>query len=229
MAEPRAANSPLVSSVLVCFAIAEEARFFAPRKRAASETRILLTGMGSKNAALSLEENLRARKPELVLSCGFAGGLNPKLAAGSIVFAADPEAALNLKLKELGATECTFHLADRIVTTAAEKSHLWETKRADAVEMESGIIRQICREHRIAGATIRVISDTAQEDLPLDFNELMTPGFELARGRLALKLMGSPSRLPALLGLWKRSRMAARALGACLSGLVASMRQQGTL
>ena len=71
---------------LICFALKEEAAPF--RKIAAGKTgiTILLTGIGRQNAEKSLREFLATHSPELVLTCGFAGGLNPDLKLGDSYF-----------------------------------------------------------------------------------------------------------------------------------------------
>src|ERR1035437_2905625 len=71
---------------LVCFAPKEEAAPF--RKIAAGKPgmSILLTGIGRKNAEKSVREFLATNSLELVLTCGFTGGLNPDLALGAVVF-----------------------------------------------------------------------------------------------------------------------------------------------
>jgi nucleoside phosphorylase len=185
--------------------------------------------MGRLNAAAALDKALRSNPPELVLTCGFAGGLKPNLSSASILFAADPEACLDSALEKLGASKGSFHCAGRIATTAAEKLALWKTTGADAVEMESGVIRQICQEHNIPSATIRVISDATEVDLPLDFNELLTVRCELAYSRLFWRVVTSPSSIPGLIRLQRQSKAAAKRLGALLAALLSLPMQRNRL
>jgi hypothetical protein len=67
---------------------------------------------------------------------------------------------------------------------------------------------------------VRVILDTAEEDLPLDFNQLMNARQQMDYGKLALALARSPGKLGALLRLQKQSRAAAEALAAVLARLL---------
>jgi adenosylhomocysteine nucleosidase len=224
-------------STLICFALKEEAAPF--RKIAAGKTgiTILLTGISRQNAEKSLREFMDSRRsrgdetqikekletpyvvsyePDLVLTCGFAGGLNPDLKLGDIIFETSDE-TLRAKLLGAGAKPLKIFCADRIATTVAEKKKLRAETGADAVEMESAAIHTICRECRIPCATIRAISDTASEDLPLDFNALSKPDKNLDYRKLLLAIAKSPGKIPALMQLQKKTKFAAEQLADILA------------
>ena len=86
--------------------------------------------------------------------------------------------------------------------------------------MESEIIRAVCREQKIPSATVRVILDTANEDLPLDFNQLMTADQKMSYSKLAMALAKSPGKIGALLRLRQESEAAADKLGQVLAGIL---------
>jgi len=124
---------------------------------------------------------LAQASPSRVLTCGFAGGLSPELSSGTVLFSTN-EAGLASALRQAGAQPARIYCADRVVTTAAEKRALREATGAHAVEMESAIICAVCREQNIPCATVRVVLDAANENLPLDFNRLMMLTIGLTTG-----------------------------------------------
>jgi adenosylhomocysteine nucleosidase len=219
-------NTSSARSILVCFAVPEEA---APFRQSLHESNVecLVSGIGKAHAERRVRAALANRLPSLVLTCGFAGALDPALRVGDVLFDEDPECRLAAAPGMSDANPATFHSAERVVIFAAEKARLRQQTGASAVEMESGIIRRICREHHVPSATIRAISDRADEDLPLDFNRLVT-----AEGRIPLRgvmgaLVSSPGALPGLLRLQRNARLAARRLADVLCGLLAFLRARG--
>ena len=233
-----------MNSILVCFALKEEATPFRSGLRRGHHVSILLTGIGRQNAEKSLREFLNSRRsrgetqikekletphivshePDLVLTCGFAGGLNPDLKLGEVVFELAGPAANDQKwvvnLTASGAKPAKIFCADHIATTVAEKKKLRDETGADAVEMESAAIHAVCRDRGIPCATVRVISDTASEDLPLDFNALSKPDKNLDFGKLFLAIAKSPGKIPALMQLQKKTRFAAEQLAGVLAKII---------
>jgi adenosylhomocysteine nucleosidase len=175
--------------------------------------------MGRRNTTAAVQNYLQQQSPRQVLSCGFAGGLDPQLSAGAVLFATT-DATLAQSLETAGARRAQFVGVDRIATTAFEKRLLRETSGADAVEMESDAVHQLCAARGLPCATVRVISDPAPEDLPLDFNALTNPDQSLNFGKLALALAKSPGKIPALLRLRTNTRNAAQSLATVLARLL---------
>ena len=201
---------------LVCFAVKEEAKFFTPPPNA----RVLITGMGRRNAFAKLDAYLAKATPTGVLTCGFAGGLNPVLELGTIVYDVDEGSPWEKALLDSKAKLARFECANRVACTADEKFKLWQVTGMDAVEMESDTIRQVCLRKNIPSATIRVISDTAHQNLPLDFNRLLTPDHRIDFAKLAARLIFSPRKVADLLRFQSQTITAAQALGAFLKTLL---------
>jgi adenosylhomocysteine nucleosidase len=126
------------------------------------------------------------------------------------------------RLVAAGARPAKFFCADRIATTAAEKKKLRDETAADAVEMESAAIHELCRARGLPCVTVRVISDRADEDLPLDFNALARPDKSLDAGKLAWAVARSPGKIGALLELQKKTDQAARQLAAVLAKTISA-------
>jgi adenosylhomocysteine nucleosidase len=207
------------SPILVCFAVKEEAKFFSLQAQDGNVEKII-TGMGKRNAAASIRQVLSKIKPALVITAGFAGGLNPQFTVGTVVFDDGVEISERERLVKFGAAPGKFYCAEKVAVTVAEKWGLWQSTGADAVEMESGVIRSICQEHKIPSAIIRVISDAAGEDLPLDFNALMTPADRINFGKLAMQIMKNPKKIPQLMRFQRQTAFAARRLGEALNQYV---------
>lgn len=203
-------------STLVTFAVPEEAGPF--RKLRIPDVRICVTGMGARAAAEKLRSELNRERPARVLTCGFCGALNPSLQRETLLL--DENLDPNLKVATEGLKQGSFHCAERVAVTAHEKEMLFRQTGCDAVEMESGVIRRICAEEGIPSLTLRVVSDAADEDLPLDFNKLMNAKGGIHFGRLAMEVARRPGMIPKLMRLQKQSQRAAVVLAEGLHGIV---------
>ena len=207
---------------LVCFAVREEAKAFKRSVEANPAIEIVITGMGRVNAQKAITNALGRIRPQAVVTAGFAGGLDPELSRGTVLFDADKTTDVFNSLRKAGARPARFHCAEQVVSTAQQKQRLRSSTGADAVEMESQAIRDLCRENQIPSATVRVILDTASEDLALDFNRVLTADMRIDPVRMALHLLGAPWKIPALVRLQKQSAAAAAVLGDVLQRALTS-------
>lgn len=213
---------------LVCFAVPQEAKPFLKAIRNRVDVRVLVTGMGARNADRVVREIFDRFRPARVFTCGFAGALNPSLRIGDVIFdAKNTPDRIGSALRKAGARPATFHCAERVAILKTEKFDLREKTGADVVEMESAIVHQLCAARKVECITVRAISDIADADLPLDFNVLMTANEQLSAARLALAVLKSPQKIPALMGLGSDSALAARRLAAALVAVLDSRGEPG--
>jgi adenosylhomocysteine nucleosidase len=197
----------------VCFALAEEAAPF--KKICGDNVPVFFTGIGRANADKAAREYLAAHAPALLLTCGFAGGLDPALKIGDVIFETGYE-PVRAKLSVAGAKPAKIFCAEKIAVTVGEKKALRAQTGADAAEMESAAVQSVCQERDIPCATVRVISDTATEDLPLDFNQFLTPDMKVDMNKLMMAVAKKPWKMGAMMKLQQNTKLAAQRLGEVL-------------
>src|SRR5580700_1830552 len=86
----RLAKPPV--DLLICFAVKEEMKFFRSAFWRRGSMQVWVTGMGRKNAAENIRDAIARVQPERVITAGFAGGLNPRLQCGAVVYEQDFDA-----------------------------------------------------------------------------------------------------------------------------------------
>src|SRR5947207_14711112 len=79
--------------VVVTFAMKEESRPFQKVIGPRQDLRVLLTGIGRQNAEKAIRKLLAEHSPQLLLTCGFAGGLKPALPAATVAFSTEQESS----------------------------------------------------------------------------------------------------------------------------------------
>lgn len=211
--------------------------------RDGKEIIIALTGMGVKNAEIRAGELLRAQRPDLVLSIGFAGALYENARHGDIVC---PEKAFLHPGAE--ALEISGPDFDSLFAGLAEKTasppgrgpvitlSKWVEKPAlknfpsprspeetAVCDMETFALAATALKSGLRFFAIRAVSDKLDEEIQFDPLEIADPNGYVSVPRAALKFIKSPRLLPKAMGLRKSSDIAARSLARALSALIESL------
>jgi adenosylhomocysteine nucleosidase len=199
----------------------------------------VLTGVGAESAAraMGLMMNMADENKyfDVCVSSGLAGALCDTLAVGDIIapqslLAETPRAGLaseqltvdaDLRKLALNAgavnANCLFS-SERMLVKASQKSAC--ASRAQSVDMESF---DIVKEASAFGArcvVLRAISDSAKEDLPIDFSQTLSKNHQISLGKVLLQILKNPLVVPALMRFGRQSRNAAERLAKFLDGYV---------
>ena len=106
---------------------------------------------------------------------------------------------------------------DRVAGTLEEKKKLRE-QGGDVVEMEAAGVAAKAIQAGVPFYCIKVVTDSAEDEMPLDLNQMRTIEGRFARGKIGSYALTHPGVLPGLLRLKRRSEEAAGVLGEFLVG-----------
>lgn len=200
---------------------------------------VLLTGAGPRAAREAISRVVwdDSGNLEYCISSGLAGALRGEYPIARLLGAQEivsegtrdddgansviaSSASLISFAAECGATVAgKFYSAERAISRADEKKHLG--KAYDAVEMESFEILSVAAASGVPAAAIRAISDLADEDLPLDMNEVFSDEGQVSIPRVIGQLARHPQSLRGLIKLSQQSKQAAESLAKFLDRYIA--------
>ena len=182
---------------------------------------LVANGPGPRLAGEAVDAVQQNKEMDSLVSIGFCGALKPSLAACDIFVATEVAGiAPALTLASTPASSRPFKTGkllsiDRVVSTAVEKVQLGQAG-AVAVEMEAAAVALRAQKYNVPFYAVRVVTDTVDENFPLDFNRMRSGhnGGRFSRGKIIAAALRSPATVfPELLKLNKRTKRASQALG----------------
>lgn len=185
---------------------------------------------GKADTAREAVGRLAEHGAEVIVSFGFAGGLDPDLPAGTLLLpktlrcagrddisvdqtAEMAEGAVGLLVGATPLSRCALLTVEAPVATVADKQQAQKRFEAVAVDMESYWVAEACRRAGLGFLALRAVSDPAQRALPASAVRAMGPDGALRMGKLLGGLLSRPGDLPDLVRLGLDSRKASAALG----------------
>ena len=163
-------------------------------------------GVGGAAAARATQLLVDGHRPAVVVTAGFAGGLDRSLARGSVVrpsraLSGSGGPPLDLPAGQGTTGDVAIVSVPRVITTAAAKRDLAAATGAAVVDMESYAVADAARAAGLPCAVIRVVSDDAAQDLPREIAALVQPQSGMRRLGAALGAIGRRPR--AALDMWQ--------------------------
>jgi len=201
----------------------------------------IVAGPGAERAAQACEVLFQGHRPRWVISAGFCGALDPKLRVETVLLAdalyGDDGASDHLSRSLLKipvgaipppAATGRFAQVDRIVCRATDKKSLAAETHSIACDMESLAVAQACLNRDVPFSAVRAVSDTAEEDLPSDLDQLMQARSVAGTlGAVVGAIWRRPSSVKDMLRLKERALMASVALGKYLVQFIGALPLEG--
>jgi adenosylhomocysteine nucleosidase len=200
------------------------------------EVVIVESGVGAAAAARATKGAIDFYQPRWVVSAGFAGALDERLRRGHVLMADSvanekgEQLSVGIKL-EPRVIEATKGLhvgrlltVDRLIRRPDERRQLSTDHDALACDMETFAVAQACRDANTRLLSVRIISDTVEDELPPEIEHLLAQ--KSLAGKLGAAAGAMLHRLGAAKDLWKLREDALKAsdrLAKFLRGVVGQL------
>jgi adenosylhomocysteine nucleosidase len=126
---------------------------------------LICGGIGAEAARRAAEAVINLYSPALIVSAGFAGGLDPKLEAGQMLTPRHVVDASDGSRTDSGIGEGVL-ISFESVADVEQKAKLADAYGAHAVDMEAAAVARSAEAHGIKFLACKVISDTHDSHLP---------------------------------------------------------------
>jgi nucleoside phosphorylase len=195
---------------------------------------VLLTGIGwSAASAASIAEEIARERPDTCISTGLAGALKSDYRHGDVLVAGrvlrsdtaqsiGTSVALCTAAVKSGAIAVnSFVTNGGIIGKARLKQAM--SSLGDAIEMESFHVLASVNDARIPSIAVRAISDTVEQDMPLNFAKVVDRAGHVRWARMVRELGMHPGKIRPLIRFAGDSRRAAEKLADFLDAFLDEM------
>jgi adenosylhomocysteine nucleosidase len=198
----------------------------ASLRRAGVEARakVVQTGVGKRAIVGTLERELAAGRPPVVVLAGACGGLTPTPAAPPIARVIDLHGSSWTVDPALGGAPeprgVTLVAVDEVISTPADKATLAQRTGAAVVDMESHAFCALCVQRGVRWTVVRGVSDTPDQTLPGEVLGWISPEGDTRAIAAAVGLVTRPRLIPHIAGVVRRSRRVLPMVGARVADIV---------
>jgi adenosylhomocysteine nucleosidase len=199
---------------------------------------VAVSGMGAEAAARAASWIFQRYQPQALISLGFGGAVTPGLPPGALVlgetywgyepetgklgalpappFPATPAELLEkLRSRGLPAFQGSIVTSPKVIHKAGQGGPL-QCLAHPVLDMETRVLTLSARQRDVPFLGLRAVTDTAEEEIPELLRQAALKGQMPTVGAALAWLAADPRRLPVLLRLWRRSRLAAERLAQAL-------------
>lgn len=193
-------------------------------------------GVGLDAARRATERVIARYQPRWVVSAGFAAALQAGIRRGHILMAESvigptgEEFQVGLKMDpQTAAATRGLHVGrlltvDHLVRSGEERKSLGEQYGAVACDMETAAVAEVCHRLKTRFLTVRVMSDTLDDDLPPEIEALVSQKNTAARlGAAAGALFNRPSSVKEMWRLKEEALKSSDRLAKFLEGVLGQL------